>query len=459
MEAVAGDSNKEDDGDGGGEDSLYKAPQLLRLIKLFRFLRILKLIRICKLKQILIKMEDFITSNTFSTIFLIFKLLAVIIFIAHWTACWFYFISFEDSFIHSDVWIRHDNLMDKDISDIYITALYWSFTTMTTVGYGDIVPRTSNEKLYVMASMILACGIFAYTVGSIGGIISKQSAEENLYRERTISVNRYMKKHNLSADLQFRVRRYLEYVWENQKNNFNEKEILALLSEPLRDEIYAHIHANIIKTCEVFVALYEVHFIAQLSKTFTYETFAPGDVILEEGELSTEMYFITSGKIDIYHSNTNSSFQELAQGSYFGEIAFFTELPRCASARCLDFVDMLSLNRENFDQLTEKFPDAAEATKIISRQCKEDDFTSLLVKCYICKDLGHVSTRCKKVLINFNHEQIKEKWLEKRSKDLTNFVNPGEVKTDKKKKRKRRPKFAAGQYTSKNIIGMPMEPS
>jgi hyperpolarization activated cyclic nucleotide-gated potassium channel 2 len=139
------------------------------------------------------------------------------------------------------------------------------------------------------------------------------------------------------------VRRYLEYVWENQKNNFNENEILSLLSEPLRDEIYAHIHANIIRSCSVFIELYDVHFISQLSKTFDQETFAPGDVILEEGELSTVMYFVTSGTIDIYHDNTNSSFKELETGSYFGEIAFFTEKPRCASARCLDFVDLLSL--------------------------------------------------------------------------------------------------------------------
>jgi hyperpolarization activated cyclic nucleotide-gated potassium channel 2 len=86
---------------------------------------------------------------------------------------------------------------------------------MTTVGYGDIIPKTSNEKIYSMASMILACGIFAYTVGSVGGIISKQNSEANLFRERSIAVNRYMKKKLLPYDLQFRVRRYLEYVWEN----------------------------------------------------------------------------------------------------------------------------------------------------------------------------------------------------------------------------------------------------
>lgn len=44
---------------------------------------------------------------------------------------------------------------------------------MTTVGYGDIVPRTESEKVYAMFAMIVACGTFAYTVGSIGSIVSK----------------------------------------------------------------------------------------------------------------------------------------------------------------------------------------------------------------------------------------------------------------------------------------------
>jgi voltage-gated potassium channel Kch len=33
---------------------------------------------------------------------------------------------------------------------LYIASLYWTFTTLTTVGYGDIVGYTTEEYIYTM---------------------------------------------------------------------------------------------------------------------------------------------------------------------------------------------------------------------------------------------------------------------------------------------------------------------
>jgi hyperpolarization activated cyclic nucleotide-gated potassium channel 2 len=46
---------------------------------------------------------------------------------------------------------------------------------MTTVGYGDIVPISPNEKIFAIAAMLVACAMFGYMIGSIEAVMEKTS--------------------------------------------------------------------------------------------------------------------------------------------------------------------------------------------------------------------------------------------------------------------------------------------
>jgi hypothetical protein len=50
---------------------------------------------------------------------------------------------------------------------------------MITLGYGDIVPTTTIERIFVIWMTLFSCGIFGYALSSIGSII-KDLKDKNL---------------------------------------------------------------------------------------------------------------------------------------------------------------------------------------------------------------------------------------------------------------------------------------
>lgn len=62
-------------------------------------------------------------------------------------------------FIVYKTYFGHD-LGEVKTSELYLGGLYWAAMTMSTIGYGDVVPSNAIEMLYATLSMV--CGAFAY---------------------------------------------------------------------------------------------------------------------------------------------------------------------------------------------------------------------------------------------------------------------------------------------------------
>lgn len=73
------------------------------------------------------------------------------------------------------VWIDKlgASMMDVEWVDEYVMSLYWSVVTMITVGYGDVTPVNTSERLFVIFVMLISCGVFAYSLSCIGRIVEE----------------------------------------------------------------------------------------------------------------------------------------------------------------------------------------------------------------------------------------------------------------------------------------------
>lgn len=62
--------------------------------------------------------------------------------------------------------------------DLYITSIYWTVTTMSTVGYGDISASTSMERLFSIVIMITGVLAFNLISGALGALITNYDSSQ-----------------------------------------------------------------------------------------------------------------------------------------------------------------------------------------------------------------------------------------------------------------------------------------
>jgi hyperpolarization activated cyclic nucleotide-gated potassium channel 2 len=198
--------------------------RILRVLKFLRFIKVIKLLRILKLKKIFGKLEDYITlSSAMVSLYEVMKLTGIMLFFAHWLACIWHLIADYEENAGNPSWLSSQKIYGSDWYIRYTTSLYWSVATMTTVGYGDVVPVTSIEKIFGIIVMLLAACIFAYIINSIGGIFVTMDLTEKEMREKLGQANQFLKSNEIPKDLQARVRKYLEYKYERESSQVDEK--------------------------------------------------------------------------------------------------------------------------------------------------------------------------------------------------------------------------------------------
>jgi len=161
-------------GDNADVNSLLR---ISRFTKLYKLVKITRLFRLFKFMQNKNKVLNRITSimrvgKAFERLAMF---LVILLMLSHFVSCFWIFIArtFEDpNSDEIDSWIKSGEFEDYNMFELYSTSFYFSMTTITTVGYGDIGGNSTTERVVCIFLHLIGVLSYSFASGSLTSIIA-----------------------------------------------------------------------------------------------------------------------------------------------------------------------------------------------------------------------------------------------------------------------------------------------
>lgn len=163
--------------------------------------------------------------------------------------------------------------------------MYFTVTTILTVGYGDITAFSLGEKVICIFLMLIGVISFSFATGALSSIISNLDSKEALLKEKISTLNDLRQEYNLDPYLFKKLARTVKY--DAQKKSKHVNEFMAELPHKLRLELMVFIHQKMYSTINFFKERDESYLAWVVSNLKTVNAIEK-EYLFKEGEDATE---------------------------------------------------------------------------------------------------------------------------------------------------------------------------
>ena len=342
--------------------NFVRVMKLLRLVKLFRMLR---------LNRILHRLERKMSIKY--GLWQVIKFACVVLCLGHWLACaWYLMHTLESGWGDrastatglKPTWVdalagshgTEEPLYHQSRWSQYLTCVYWA-TTMTTIGYGDIVPSNVDERILTVFAELMGSSVFLYGLTQVTGLIANINSSDVEFQKLMDVANEYFEFRQIPVPLRVKVREFFHYKRASSLF-YGEKKLLAHVSDNIRAELQMWSLRRVLNKTP-FLRDADEKFVKLIVHKLTRKIYGPREIIIREGDIADEMYFVAHGEVEILVGRTRIAY--LDAGAMIGEIAVAMKTRRTATVRTVTFTELLALHRSSFQRAARAVPETAEA--------------------------------------------------------------------------------------------------
>lgn len=333
----------------------------LKAIRLVRLLRLLKLVRIFKASRIFGRIQSRLGLSYAELSLYKFGILLLIL--AHWLAVAWYM----SATLLSDEWLNWSTNYgmygnEADHFNHYTTSIYWALMTLTTIGYGDVVPVTQGERWVAIFAMAVGGAFYAYMVGAVCGIVSSMDVAGIEYRQTMDNLNEYLREVQAPPELRVKLREYFNSSRDAAKQKYYTA-VIEQLSPGLKAELAGYVNKSWIEKIyflsEGPSLVSRSRFTSELALRLTGHTYPSTEYVVRMGDPTDCMYIIKKGLV----ARMNAV---LSTGRHFGEDVVLHGATRLYTVRALTFLSVYTVSKVSLEEVL-NIPEFAFQRKIVRR--------------------------------------------------------------------------------------------
>uniref|UniRef100_A0A1I8GSH9 Potassium voltage-gated channel subfamily H member 2 n=1 Tax=Macrostomum lignano TaxID=282301 RepID=A0A1I8GSH9_9PLAT len=245
-------------------------------------------------------------------------------------------------------------------SSRYITALYYTCSSLTSIGFGNVSANTDHEKIFSICIMLIGALMHAAVFGNVTALIQKMYARRAAYTAKTQELKDFTRTHHIPKHLKRRMQEFFQAMWSINRG-INPNEIMKDFPDELRGDIALHLNREIL-SLPIFESASQgcLKAIAQQILTVFCR---PEEYIVHSGDVLKYIYFVVNGSMEILKDNMVVAI--LGKGDLFGTDIKNPEglMRSMCDVRSLTYCDLQCVELRGLIQLLQQYPEYHEKFK------------------------------------------------------------------------------------------------